>query len=174
MNCRLKTKRDKMRTKIEIEKLYSQVDELRDKNKISIVDEDRLKCNLKREGFIDQHDFNKDLLTKEQYSKIKSFTNNDSITIRKADKGNTFVIMNKSDNKEKNRIVSARFKKMTKLKIDPSSAMKSEIMKEITYINNRTNLTLKKVSGHHEPGYISGNPKTHKKLENPHLHPIVS
>ena len=119
------------------------------------------------------------MLTKDHYSKIKTskiktYTNFDNVTRRKADKGNTFVIMNKSDNKEKNRIVSARFKKMTKLKIDPSSAMKSEIMKEITYINNRTNLTLKKVSGHHEPGYISGNPKTHKKLENPHLHPIVS
>ena len=50
-------------------------------------------------GFL--HVFNKDLLTKEQYSKNKNFTNNDDITIRKVDKGNTFDIMNKPDYNEK-------------------------------------------------------------------------
>ena len=49
VNCHLKTIRDKRRTKIEIEKLFSQVVDLRDKNKITIIDENRLKCNFKRE-----------------------------------------------------------------------------------------------------------------------------
>ena len=64
--------------------------------------------------------------------------------------------------------------KFMKLKKDPSTAIKTEINKEITYINNHSNLTLKKLSGHHEPGYIYGNPKIHIDLENPPLRPIVS
>ena len=53
--------------------------------------------------------------------------------------------------------------------------IKTEINAEITKINqNHDKKVLKKISGHYEPGYIYGNPKTHKNVNDPPLRQIVS
>ena len=62
---------------------------------------ERLKCVLKRFGINNVKDFTKDLLSKEDYACIKKLKNDDSIIIRKADKSNTFVILNKTDYTDK-------------------------------------------------------------------------
>ena len=62
---------------------------------------------MKRFGLQEIKDFNKDLLTKEDCQEIKKLKNNEDIIIRRADKSNTFVIMNKTEYETKiNKILS--------------------------------------------------------------------
>ena len=125
-------------------------------------------------GLKERHDFTKDLLSRDQYKKIKEFTSNPEITVRKADKSNTFVIMNTDEYINKIDAIlsdSTKFRKVTK---DPSDALKSEINKLITTINGHSDCNMSKVIGHYEPGYIYGNPKIHKSQNDPPLRPIIS
>ena len=93
MNCHLKTKVDKMRTKVEIEKIFYSIKKWETEKKVPITDEDRLKCELKRFGLKERPNYNKNLITKEQYTKLNELRNNNRMVIRKIDKNNTFVIM---------------------------------------------------------------------------------
>jgi hypothetical protein len=65
MNCHLRSKYDPLKKKIEIEKLYTQIDTEKKLNNITIPNEDQFKCELKRFGLREVRDFNKDVLTKE-------------------------------------------------------------------------------------------------------------
>ena len=96
MNCHLKTKFEHNKTKIEIEKLFNNIKAAEKEKKVTIKNEERLTCELKRFGLKERRDFTKDLITKE-YNKIREFNRNDNIIIRKADKNNTFVIMDKNE-----------------------------------------------------------------------------
>lgn len=64
--------------------------------------------------------------------------------------------------------------KFVKIEKDPSNQLTTEINKLITTINAVAGNNLSKISGHFEPSYIYGNPKTHKDMQNPPLRPIVS
>ena len=64
-----------------------------------------------------------------------------------------------------------KFKKVTK---DPTNTLKAEINKLISTINGESSCNITKISGHYEPGYIYGNPKTHKQQIDPPLRPIIS
>ena len=50
-------------------------------NKLTTMDDKRLLCDLKRIGFQQIADFTKDLLTKEQYQKIKKLNSNPKIVV---------------------------------------------------------------------------------------------
>ena len=75
------------------------------KKEVRIENMERLKCELKRFGINNITDFNKDLITKEEYECIKKLKNDSSIVIRKADKSNMFVILNKEDYMNKINII---------------------------------------------------------------------
>ena len=72
MNYHLKTKVNKYRTKIELEKLNNSVTNSVQNNKLEFIDEERFKTEIKRYGLRGIQNFTKDLITKEQYEKIKS------------------------------------------------------------------------------------------------------
>ena len=57
MNTHLKTRYDPHTTKIEIEKLYRSIKSLESDNKIILPNEERLKCELKRNGLRTHHNF---------------------------------------------------------------------------------------------------------------------
>ena len=114
------------------------------------------------------------MLTHEQYGDIKSFISNEEIIVRRADKGSTFIIMDRSDYLAKLESLFLDSSKFTKLNKDTSQAIKTQINKDIELISEKNNLSIKKIAGHHEPDYIFVNPKIHKSLENPPLRPIVS
>jgi archaellum component FlaF (FlaF/FlaG flagellin family) len=97
MNCHLKTKSTNLTKKIEIEKLFESVKNKEKKGEVFITEEEILRNELKRIGLHKTHDYNKDILTKEQLDRIKLFKENKNIIIRKADKSNTFVIMNRDN-----------------------------------------------------------------------------
>ena len=138
MNCHLRSKYDLSRKKVELEKLYTQIETEKKKGTITIEDEEGLKCELKRFGLRSIRDYTRDVLIKEQHSLIKEFNNNENIIVRKADKSNTFVIMNKGDyNKnltDLNHLISNP-NKFLKISKDPTDAVKKKLNTIIETIN---------------------------------------
>ena len=82
--------------------------------------------------------------------------------------------MNSHDYLDKIKEIVANEDKFTKIDKDPTPMSKAKLNKLITTANARTDCKLPKPSGHITPGYIYGNPKTHKNVQNPPLGPIVS
>ena len=89
--------------------------------KATISDEDKLKCELIRFRLKERPNFNKDLITKEQYTKLKELRNNNTIVLREADKNNTFVILNSKDYKKKLHGLISDPIKLRKLTMIPAS-----------------------------------------------------
>ena len=73
MNCHLKTKFEHNKTKIEIEKLFNNIKAAEKEKKVTIKNEERLTCELKRFG-LKRRDFTKDLIQKKNTTKSESST----------------------------------------------------------------------------------------------------
>ena len=134
-----------------------------------------LKCELKRFGLKNNNDFQRDILSKSDYKIVREFVKNDEITVRKADKNNTFVIMNTSDYRNKLNAIVNQGNKFKRIDKDPTENLKKKLNSFITAANNYTNeIEIPKLSGHYSPGYLYGNPKIHKDVSDPPLRPIIS
>ena len=119
--------------------------------------------------------FHEDLLTKEQYKKVKEFNQNESIITRKADKSNVFVILDKDYYVDQINLLLSDETKFCKINKDPTDELKRELNKHIGVVNNNSKqIKITKREGKYEPGYVYGNPKIHKRLINPPLRPIIS
>ena len=98
---------------------------------------------------------------------------NPNIIVRKADKSNIYVILNKEDYKSKlDAILSdqSKFKKITR---NPTNDLKNSLNKLIKQNNQEQGKKVfQTVTDDYKPGYLYGNVKTHKK-NNP-LRPIIS
>ena len=79
---------------------------------------------MKRFGLREIKNFDEDLLTREDYEMVREFLDNEDIIVRKADKNNTFVIMNRSDYMEKLDLIVNDENKFRKLDKDPTEALK--------------------------------------------------
>ena len=65
--------------------------------------------------------------------------------------------------------------KFKKLQTDPIEELKRELNKLVSRANRSGDpIKLSKKEGKYSPGYLYGNPKTHKSLRNPPLRPIIS
>ena len=128
---------------------------------------------LKRFGLKERRDFTKDLITKEEYNKIREFNRNDNTIIRKADKNNKFVIMDKNEYIQQLTHLLSNPSKFQRINSDPTEAIKRKLNSLIA-IANKSSTIFSKITGHFEAGYIYGNPKTHKDKNNLPLRPIVS
>ncbi|WP_223199684.1 hypothetical protein, partial [Solihabitans fulvus] len=102
-------------------------------------------------GLKERRDNTKDLITKEDYYKIREFIKKETITIRKADKSNTFVIMNRS-NYQGNLIEllsdTSKFKKITS---DPSDGIERDLNRLIPKDKSKST-RFSKITGHYETG----------------------
>lgn len=175
MSCHLRTKYDGLRKKIELEKLYSQIERGRKEDNIEIEQAERLRCELKRFGLRPCIDFTSDVLTKEQYKLVEEFKKQPNIVIRRADKSNTFVILKKEYYHNELDSLLTKENKFEKIKKDPTEKLKKKLNKLIEVVNAvRGPNELNKLVGHFEPGYLYGNPKIHKCLKNPPIRPIIS
>ena len=70
--------------KVQIEKLFYDIEVLKKNQNINIDENERFKCELKRIGLTSYQDFNKDVLSKHQRDLIKKLKDNKNIIIRKA------------------------------------------------------------------------------------------
>jgi len=100
---------------------------------------------------------------------------NPDIIIRKADKTNLYVILDREDYKNKLDDILNDESKFTPLEEDPSNHLKNKLNKIITTNNAISNYKkLPKLIGEFHAGYIYGNCKIHKNAEDPPLRPIIS
>ncbi|XP_076032005.1 uncharacterized protein LOC143019913 [Oratosquilla oratoria] len=113
------------------------------------------------------------LLTAELRQAAKELRENKDIVIRRADKSDLFVILNRSDYFDKVDSLLQDSSKFLQIRRNPVD----RIRKKVTDLINNANAVIDGVKfhnlqGHYEPGYFYGNVKTHKP--GCKLRPIIS
>ena len=76
-------------------------------------------------------DFSKNLITKEQYEKVKEFNKDDDIIKKKANKSNISLIMDKQDYINKINVILSENSKFSKIDKDQSNIFKTQVNKLI-------------------------------------------
>ena len=173
LNCHIQKRFDPLDKKIEMEMLYSSLLKLEENSKIRI--NSNLKEQLRAESTRQRSKDGSKLLSKEIMDVMKELKERNDIIIRKADKSNIFVILNKNDYIDKINDILKDETKFQKVDRDTTAKLKADVNRLIE-ISNYTNTSdvdkLNKIIGEFEPGYIYGNVKIHKS-NNP-LRPIIS
>ena len=170
-NCHLKTRFDPVNKKTEIEMLFQSISKLQTEGKITV--DPNLRDLLKAEGLKNRSTKCNSILTKELKLAAKELKNNPEITIKKADKTNMYVVLDKKDYEERIQNIlndSSKFKRISR---DPTEKLRRRINAIIDANNAQVGSEkLNKIIGEYRPGYIYGTVKLHKK-DFP-LRPIVS
>ena len=103
----------------------------------------------------------------------KSLKNNEEIIVRKADKCNMFVVMDRDEYKSKLDSILSDTTKFEIVNRDPVKNLKVEVNSIIKSINRECKKrVLDPLIGEFSPGYLYGTVKNHK-ANNP-LRPIIS
>jgi len=174
MNCHLKQKFDYIKKRVNVELLYERICDLSSSKSIVVGNDEVLRSELERFGLRRNKSFESDLLTRDQYDKVKKFASDPSIVIRKADKSNIFVILDRKYYDDEIQKFLSDTTKFSKIDKDPTDTLKREINICISNINRAGGHKFYRREGKYEPGYIYGNPKIHKRLVDPPLRPIIS
>ena len=103
----------------------------------------------------------KGILSKNEHDLFKKMRNNEEITIKKADKSNTVVIMNTCDYQNKIQDILNDSTKFKILKKDPTEKLKAKVNSLIETLRTtiEPSKPLPKQTGHFTPAYMYGNPK---------------
>ena len=154
-----------------MEVLFDSIKKLENNNILTV--NPNLKHLLKSES-LKQRDYNNShILSKELRAAARELKNHPDITVRKADKANAFVIVNKTDYRAKLDDMLNDEEKFTRLTRNPVAQLKTKVNKLIAAVNKHSpTKILQPIIGEYKPGYIYGTVKTHKN-GNP-LRPIVS
>ena len=103
----------------------------------------------------------------------KELKNNPDIIVRRADKSNIFIILDRTESKDKLDVILNDISKLKKITKNPILTLKTSINKLINKINkNKPTKIFKPITGEYAPGYIYGTVEIHK--ENNPLRPIIS
>ena len=103
----------------------------------------------------------------------KSLRSNEDIVIRKADKSQMYVLLDRKEYIEKINTILNDETKFQRLTRDPTNSLKVKANNLISTQNAaQDSIKLKPIIGEFKPGYIYGNVKTHKP--NKSLRPIIS
>ena len=166
-----KKKPDPLVKKVEMEVLYESILRLADKDFVTV--NENLQPQLLAESTrIRDFSFSQ-VITKKLREAGKSLKEHDEIIIRKADKSNCFVVIDRAEYKQKLDTILSDHTKFTPLQRNPTSDLKTEMNKLIKSANEQSKQTLfKPIVGEYKPGYLYGTVKIHKP-GNP-LRPIIS
>ena len=116
---------------------------------ITVSEEDNFKCELERFGTKHIIDHTRDVLSRDQYRKIKEKRNNPQITIRKADKSNVFVIPNSQYYNDCMEDLVSDEGELIKIDQDTTEVLKKELNNYIAVANRAgDSVRLKKREGH--------------------------
>ncbi|XP_076038315.1 uncharacterized protein LOC143023612 [Oratosquilla oratoria] len=155
----------------ELELLYKNLCELHQKGKINMnpdVKELLQAESTKRRGYGKSA-----LLTAELRLAAKELRENKDIVIRRADKSDLFVILNRSDYIEKVESILQDTSKFVRVNRNPIDDIRKRVTKLIATSNALIDgVKFSPLQGHYEPGYFYGNVKTHKPGHK--LRPIIS
>ena len=171
LNCHVYSRFDTYKKKVELELLYSDLLNL-EKNKVVDLDKN-LKDQLRGESTKCRGNTKSNILTPKLRAAAQSLRNDESIVIRKADKSNMYVIMNRNEYKEKLDDIlkdDTKFKHITR---NTTEQLTKDVRKAIQDVNTQCKKRIfKEPTGDYEPGYLYGNVKTHKPGNK--LRPIIS
>ena len=171
LNCHVMSKPKKFQKRIECEILIDEVEKLAQKGEVTV--EQHFKQEVIAESGKTRGNYNSTIIEQRHKEAAKQLKSDPEITIRRADKASTYVLMNTQEYLGKiNNILSdtRKFKKITK---NPTEALKTKINKIIAKNNSTSkNIKFEKLSGEYTMGYCYGNVKTHKPGNK--LRPIIS
>ena len=171
LNCHIKGKYNKINKVTEIELLYKNLLDLERKEKVII--NPSLQDQLKSESTKHRNINKESIITYKMREAANELKNHNNITIKKADKSQTYVIISKIEYEQKIQQIVADETKFKLLKRDPTEKLKKEANDLITTLNATDNsIKIQKIIGDYKPGYLYGTVKVHKN-GNP-LRPIIS
>jgi len=122
---------------MEIEILYENLSVMEKDGKIAL--KPQLVDALKNEGNKIRANSHSKILSKDQRKACKQLKNNNNIIIRKADKSNIYIILNKEDYKRKLDTILGDETKFQRLTEDPSNKLKDRLNKIIDSNNSVSN-----------------------------------
>ncbi|XP_076045754.1 uncharacterized protein LOC143027995 [Oratosquilla oratoria] len=171
LKCNYMPKFRKIEKTAELELLYRNLCELHKDGKINMNPD--VKEQLQAESTKHRGVGGGSLLTAELRQAAKELRENKDIVIRRADKSDLFVILNRSDYFDKVDSLLQDSSKFLQIRRNPVD----RIRKKVTDLINNANAVIDGVKfhnlqGHYEPGYFYGNVKTHKP--GCKLRPIIS
>ena len=171
INYAIAPKYSKQAKKTELELLYQDICKLKAQNKIEVNPD--IQDQLRAESTKHRTGTGRSSLDPRLRRAAGELRNNDSIVIRRADKSQTFVILNAADYHQKTADIlsdQTKFKKISKNPVDQLKKSANDLISA----SNKTSKTFKfdKIIGEYQAGYFYGNAKTHKP-GNP-LRPIIS
>jgi hypothetical protein len=156
---------------MELELLYESLLKLKNENKIEI--NPNLKDQLRAEATKQRGTSASSILTPALREAAKNLRDNDQIVIRKADKSNLFVILDKTEYLSKINDILSDDSKFCRITRDPTEQLQRKANKLISTANSVVgSRKLTPIVGSYSPGYLYGNVKNHKE-GNP-LRPIIS
>ena len=169
--CHLKSKFNSTQKHLELEILYDSLLKLQSNNIIDI--NPNLKHQLKSEATKSRDYHKSNLLTREQRTAANELKNHPDIIVRKADKSNIFIVLDRQEYKTKLDSIISDTSKFQRITRNPINSLKIEVNKLIAAANSSNNTKIiKPIIGEFTPGYLYGNVKIHK-TGNP-LRPIIS
>ena len=159
--CHIKQKIDPIRKKVECEILYDSLLKLEEKNLVNI--NENLQLQLLAESTKVRDPTMSSIYTPEMRAAAKELREHPDIIVRKADKSDVYVVMDKTAYMEKLQVILDDEQKFEVITRNPIAEIKTELNKTITNINSSSQQNIfKKVVGDFKPGYIYGTVKTHK------------
>ena len=155
LNCHIHSKIDQTTKKMEIEILYQNLIEMENKGKVIVKRE--LSDSLRNEGNKNRaNNNNTKLLTKKHKEACKNLRSNLDIIIRKADKSQLFVILNREDYCNNLDNILSDETKFEILNEDPSEKLKKKLNTLVNANNAVSNChKLPKLVGEYHAGYIN-------------------
>ena len=161
-------------TKVELELLYEDILNI-ETSKVADVNPN-IKEELRAEGTrVRGGRTPSKVLTPELRAAAKSLRENEAIVVRRADKSNGYVILDRDDYRKKLKDVLSDGSKFRTITKNPCNDLKKKInslITEATDANPDARKFLTPVVGDYSPGYIYGNVKTHKPDNK--VRPIIS
>ena len=171
LNYHYEEKFDQKKKRLEIEILLDSIMSLQKKGEVTTSDS--LKPLLLAESLTNRRRNCGSIMNKELRNAAKTLKQAEGITIRRADKTASLVLINTEEYHNKlDEILgdATKFKRIKKNPVDNIKRKANNIIEKVNACSNSIHLPL--IHGDYEPGYIYGNVKTHKQ-GNP-LKPIIS
>ena len=171
LNCHYIRKPHRDEKRIQTEILIEKLQKLHEDSKIAMKPE----CipELIGEANRNRGKFYSKIMIREMKQAAKKLKENSEIIIRKADKAALYVVVNRSEYNEKLDRILSDTTKFERIKKDPTSQLKSKMIRLTTEANKHQNtFQFPKIGGEYKPGYCYATVKTHKP-NNP-IRPIIS
>ena len=161
LNCHLYSKFDPYKKRVELKMLYKKLLTLQNADIIEI--NPNLKDQVWSESTKRKRKTKSSILTPQLKAATKSLREDSRIVIRRADKSNMYVIIDRGEYDQKLREILSVELKFEKINRNPVDKLKKKAHKIIKSVNQKCNRKLlTEPIGDFEPGYIYGNVTTYK------------